>query len=118
MARRNLAHNIQAVRYELTLELERRNPIGVRRHQESGLEPGVSASLLACMIVSAVTEVGRPQPAHSQVNALVFRTQARPSPQPEQTNPFGQRHSKRYSAHALSAANQPWNSINDLGDRP
>lgn len=30
---------------------------------------------------------------------------------PGQTNPAGQRRSKRYSAHALSAAKRPWNSI-------
>src|SRR5262249_33490908 len=45
-------------------------------------------------------------------------SQARPSPQPGQTNPCGQRRSKRYSAHSLSLAKRPWNSINDFGNRP
>src|SRR5262249_38056306 len=70
------------------------------------------------MMVPAVTEVCRPQPAHSYVKALVLRSQARPSPQPGQTNPCGQRRSKRYSAHSLSLAKRPWNSINDFGNRP
>ena len=42
-------------------------------------------------MVPAVTEVWRPQPAHSNVQALVSSCQALPSPQPGQRNPSGQR---------------------------
>jgi hypothetical protein len=49
----------------------------------------------------AVTEVWRPQPAHSQVQALASSRQALPPLQPGQTNPFGQRVATRYSAQAL-----------------
>jgi hypothetical protein len=40
-----------------------------------------------------------------------------PSPHPGQTNPSGQRRSKRYFAHAASVAKRLWNSINDFGNR-
>src|SRR5467141_2974355 len=69
MARRSLAHNIQAVRYEprpswlcscsaeMPLEC-----VAIRNAAQNHL---VNGSLLACMMVPAVTEVCRPQAAHS-----------------------------------------------------
>ena len=38
------------------------------------------------------------------MKALALRSQARPSPQPGQTNPSGHRRANRYSAQALSVA--------------
>jgi hypothetical protein len=51
----------------------------------------VSGSLLPCITVPAVTEVCRPQPAHSQVNRFPDSSQPLTPPQAGQTNPIGQR---------------------------
>src|SRR5713101_3517284 len=67
------------------------------------------------MIVPAVTEVCRPQPAHSQVHGLVCSSQALVMPQPGQTKPCGQRAAKRYLAQAASSAKRCWNSIRERG---
>jgi hypothetical protein len=48
------------------------------------------------MMVPAVTEVWRPQSAHSKVHSLVANRQALPPPQPGQTNPSGQCAVARY----------------------
>src|SRR5215813_6365155 len=67
------------------------------------------------MMVPAVTEVWRPQPAHSNVQALVSSRQALLPPQPGQTNPSGQRVAIRYCAQAASSPKRCWNSINERG---
>jgi hypothetical protein len=67
------------------------------------------------MMVAAVTEVWRPQPAHSNVQALVSSCQALPPSQPGQTNPSGQRVAIRYCAHAASSPKRCWNSIKERG---
>src|SRR6516162_9477377 len=67
------------------------------------------------MMVPAVTEVWRPQPAHSNVQALVSSRQALPQLQPGQTNPSGQRVAIRYCAHAASSPKRCWNSIKERG---
>src|SRR5215472_3219987 len=67
------------------------------------------------MMVPAVTEVWRPQPAHSNVQALVSSCQALPPPQPGQTNPSGQRVAIRYCAQAASSLKRCWNSIKERG---
>src|SRR4029077_20933081 len=69
MARRSLAHNIQAVRYEprpswlcsCTAEI----PLECVAIRNAAQNHRVNGSLLACMMVPAVTEVCRPQAAHS-----------------------------------------------------
>jgi hypothetical protein len=53
----------------------------------------------------------------SSKSISALSSQARPSLQPGQTKPCGQRRSKRYAAHALSLAKRPWNSLNDFGNR-
>jgi hypothetical protein len=69
MARRSLAANIQAVRYEPRLSwlCSRRAeiPLGCVAIRKAAQNPIVSGSSLACMIVPAVTEVCRLQSAHS-----------------------------------------------------
>src|ERR1700736_4132095 len=67
------------------------------------------------MIVPAVTEVCRPQRAHSHVHGLVCSSHALLVPQPGQTKPCGQRAAKRYWAHAASSEKRCWNSINERG---
>ncbi len=42
---------------ELVLQLQRRDAVGVRRHQKAAQNQIVSGSLLACIIVPAVTQV-------------------------------------------------------------
>ena len=63
----------------------------------------VSGSFDACITVPAVTEVCRPQPAHSQVNALVESSQPLACPHDGQRNPSGQRACAKYAAHARSS---------------
>ena len=65
------------------------------------------------MIVPAVTEVCLPQPAHSQVHALVCSAHALLLPQPWQAKPAGQRAANRYSTHAASSGKCCWNSIKE-----
>src|SRR6202040_67055 len=67
------------------------------------------------MIVPAVTEVCRPQRAHSHVHGLVCSSHALLVPQPGQTKPCGQRAAKRYLAHAASSEKRCWNSIKERG---
>src|SRR6266568_3383669 len=67
------------------------------------------------MIVPAVTEVCLPQPAHSQVHALVCSCQALLVPQPGQTNPCGQRAAARYATQAASSGKWLWNSVRERG---
>ena len=67
------------------------------------------------MIVPAVTEVCLPQPAHSQVHALVCSAHALLLPQPGQAKPAGQRAANRYSTHAASSGKCCWNSIKERG---
>src|SRR2546430_11032364 len=67
------------------------------------------------MTVPAVTEVCLPQPAHSQVHALVCSSQALLLPQPGHTKPAGQRAANRYSTQAASSAKRCWNSIKERG---
>ena len=67
------------------------------------------------MMVPAVTEVCLPQPAHSQVHALVCNCQALRLPQPGQTKPSGQRAANRYSTQAASSGKRCWNSIKERG---
>src|SRR5438552_12045064 len=67
------------------------------------------------MIVPAVTEVCRPQLAHSHVHGLVCSSHALLISQPGQTKPCGQRVAKRYLAHASSSEKRRWNSINERG---
>ena len=50
---------------ELTLQLQSRDAIGVGSHQIRAQNQAVSGSLEWCMMVPAVTEVCRPQLAHS-----------------------------------------------------
>ena len=64
----------------------------------------VSGSFDPCITVPAVTDVCLPQPAHSQVNALVASSQPLGWPQSGQRKPSGQRASARYEAHAPSSA--------------
>ena len=75
MARRNLAHYIQAVRYEPRpswfCNCSTEMPLECVAIKNAAQNQIVSGSLLACMIVPAVTEVCRPQSAHSKVKALV-----------------------------------------------
>jgi hypothetical protein len=69
MARRSLAANIQAVRYEPRLSwlcsCSAEMPLECVAIKNAAQNQIVSGSLLACMIVPAVTEVCRPQSAHS-----------------------------------------------------
>ena len=69
MARRSLAHNIQAVRYEprpsWLCSCRAEMPLECVAIKNAAQNHTVSGSLLACMIVPAVTEVCRPQSAHS-----------------------------------------------------
>src|SRR6516162_5470669 len=69
MARRSLAHNIQAVRYEPRpswfCNCSAEMPLECVAIRNAAQNQIVSGSLLACMIVPAVTEVCRPQSAHS-----------------------------------------------------
>ena len=66
-------------------------------------------------MVPAVTEVWRPQSAHSNVQALVCSCQALPPPHPGQINPSGQRVAIRYCAHAASSLKRCWNSSKERG---
>jgi len=69
MARRSLAANIQAVRYEPRLSwlcsCSAEMPLECVDIRNAAQNHIVSGSLLACMIVPAVTEVCRLQSAHS-----------------------------------------------------
>src|SRR3954470_2188016 len=67
------------------------------------------------MMVPAVTEVCLPQPAHSQVHALVCSSEALPVPQAGHTKPSGQRTANRYSTQAASSGKRLWNSIRECG---
>ena len=67
------------------------------------------------MRVPAVTEVCLPQPAHSQVHALVCNSQALLVPQSGQTKPSGQRAANRYLTQATSSEKRCWNSIKERG---
>ena len=66
----------------------------------------VSGSFEPCITVPAVTDVCLPQPAHSQVYALVASSQPLPWPQCGQRKPSGQRASARCAAHAASSGNR------------
>src|SRR6516162_4687700 len=69
IARRSLPHNIQAVRYEprpsWLCSCSAEMPLECVAMRNAAQNQIVSGSLLACMIVPAVPEVCRPQPAHS-----------------------------------------------------
>jgi hypothetical protein len=67
----------------------------------------------ACITVPAVTEVCLPQPAHSQVHALVCSSQALLLPQSGQTKPSGQRAANKYLTQAASSEKRCWNSIKE-----
>jgi len=67
------------------------------------------------MMVPAVTEVCLPQPAHSQVHALVCNSQALLLPQPGQTKPSGQRAANKYLTQAPSSEKRCWNSVKERG---
>jgi len=75
----------------------------------------VSGSLERCRIVPAVTEVWRPQRAHSKVHGLLSSRQALLPPQPGQTKPSGQRAAARYSAQVSSSPKRCSNSVNERG---
>jgi hypothetical protein len=62
-----------------------------------------------CITVPAVIEVCRPH----EVQIHRWRRVSPPAsraPQPGKTNPSGQREQNRYSRHASSVPNRPWNS--------
>jgi hypothetical protein len=69
MARRSLAHSIQAVRYEPRpswfCSCSAEMPLECVAIKNAAQNQIVSGSLLACMMVPAVTEVCRSQSAHS-----------------------------------------------------
>src|SRR5678815_1055186 len=67
------------------------------------------------MMVPAVTEVCLPQPAHSQVHALVCSSHALMLPQPGHTKPSGQRAANRYLTQAASSGKRCWKSIKERG---
>src|SRR5881392_1786308 len=68
------------------------------------------------MMVPAVTEVWRRQPAHSKVQALLSSRQALVLPHPGQTKPSGHRVAARYSAQASSSPKRCSNSVNDRSE--
>ena len=68
-----------------------------------------------CITVPAVTDVCRPQSAHSQVNGLVDRRQALAPSHPGHRKPSGQRSAARYSTHAASSGKRRWNSGSERG---
>ena len=103
---------------ELALQLQRRDAVGVRRHQKRRPEPNRQRQL-AGMHDRAGGHRGLP----TAIGAFIGEGFGLQQPSTAlaatgQTNPSGQRRSKRYAAHALSVAKRPWNSINDFGNRP
>jgi hypothetical protein len=74
-----------------------------------------SGSFEPCSTVPAVTEVCLPQPAHSQVNALVDSSHPLPCPHTGHRKPPGQRAAVRYAAQARSSRNRRWNSNSERG---
>ena len=100
---------------ELLLQLQRRDAVGMGRHQVGRPEPQVSGSFEPCSTVPAVTEVWRWQAAHSKVQALVASAHPLTPPQAGQTKPSGQRAAVSQAAQAAGSGKRRWNSSSERG---
>ena len=100
---------------ELRLELQRRDSVRVAGDSIDRLESGQQRQVTAVKIVPAVTEVWRPQPAHSKVKALVSNVHAFVAWHFGQTKPLGQRFSNRCRAQAASSGNRDAKAVRDMG---